>query len=275
MTSGIASLECATTGVIFKATLKKPHLSIVSPTSLDRRQLGAVGKALYQADVYISGRRSTIARIPRSSRSSRPGAARGNNYKMYRLRFLGAPRISILRLCEPDIEQTPAQPLSISIRTWRLQPQAAGLAPSPDDLRGPGGHLLRHRPAIDEILPGEGKVPLGPQRRRHGRQLARADNSASSSTTCLHPVVLRERPPPDSPWLLPMANADAPNENLMESGSSVFWLTDPQKAWKLASIQKRPILAQFYAPRIPTYANLKSITPNDEETRPSSIASCS
>jgi hypothetical protein len=64
-----------------------------------------------------------------------------------------------------------------------------------------------------------------------------------------------------------MANADAPNENLMESGSSVFWLTDPQKAWKLASLQKRPILAQFYAPRIPTYAYLKSITPNDEETK--------
>jgi hypothetical protein len=47
-------------------------------------------------------------------------------------------------------------------------------------------------------------------------------------------------PLPDSPWLLPMANANAPNESLMESGSSVFWLTDAQKAWKLASIQKRP-----------------------------------
>lgn len=266
MTSGIASQECATTGVIFKATLKKPHLSLVSPTSLDRRQLGAVGKALYQADVYIPAVGEPFPNTALLALVLEPGAAKANNYKMYRFGISERGGSVYFAYANDDIEKTPGKPL-----LYHNQKLAEF------NLKRPGWHRLQM------IFVGQEDIfcaiDLQPTKFSPVKEkslsvlnagvmvaVGRADNSCVMDNLSIQ-WSFENVPLPDSPWLLPMANADAPNESLMESGSSVFWLTDPQKAWKLASIQKRPILAQFYAPRIPTYANLKSITPNDEETR--------
>lgn len=267
MTSGIASLECATTGVLFKPNPKKLHLSIVSPTSLDRRQLGATGKALYQADVFLPAPGQPLPNTALLALVQDPNA-RGGSYKMYRFGFSEAPAAEAVYFAyaNPDLNKTPGAPI-----VYKHQ-KLAGF-----NLKRPGWHRLQM------IFVGQEEIfcaidlqstSFSPVREKSLSVLNAGIMVASTkgaNSVIVDNVSIQwsfeNVPLPDSPWLLPMANADAPNENLMESGSSVFWLTDPQKAWKLASAQKRPILAQFYAPRIPTYARLKEITPNDDETK--------
>lgn len=266
MTSGIASLECGTTGMIFKPVEKKRFLGVIAPISLDRRQLGSLGKALYQVDVYLPPPGEPIPNTALLALVPDPGAKNTSKRKMYRFGFSKSGEALFFAYADNESDVASGQPL-----VYHQQKL------SDFKLKRPGWHRLQM------IFVGQEDIycaidlastKFSPVKEKSLSVLNAGlmISSAKGGETCIVDNLsiqwsFENVPLPDSPWLLPMANANAPNENLMESGSSVFWLTDAQKAWKLASLQKRPLLVQFYAPRIPNYAYLKSITPNDEETK--------
>ena len=264
MTSGIASLECADYGVMMKPTGKKLHLSMVSPTSLDRRQLGAVGKALYQADVYIPEEGVPFPNTALLAVVAEP-VEKGFGYKMYRFGISEAVKSVYFAYANDSIQKTAGAPIIYKNQNI-----------SELKLKRPGWHRLQM------IFVGQQDIycaidtaatSFSPIREpslsvlNAGLMVAgKGDNSCIVDNLSIQ-WSFENIPLPDSPWLLPLANANIPNENLMESGSSVFWLSDPQKAWKLATAQKRPILIQYHVPRMPTYMHLKAMTPNDEATQ--------
>jgi hypothetical protein len=148
MTSGIASLECGTTGMIFKPVEKKRFLGVIAPISLDRRQLGSLGKALYQVDVYLPPPGEPIPNTALLALVPDPGAKNTSKRKMYRFGFSKSGEALFFAYADNESDVASGKPLALSqSEAERLQAQAAGLAPAPDDLRGTGGHLLRHRPA--------------------------------------------------------------------------------------------------------------------------------
>ncbi|MBI1291301.1 hypothetical protein GC173_08665 [bacterium] len=76
-----------------------------------------------------------------------------------------------------------------------------------------------------------------------------------------------DTPIPDSPWVHASADAAITADSLFSIHPGVKWLEDSQEAWRVCAVQKRPILAMFYSPKVSPYKYLLSIAPNDEATR--------
>jgi thiol-disulfide isomerase/thioredoxin len=266
MSSGIALLECGSTGLLFKPNPKKLHLSLVSPVSLDRRLLGTTGKALYQADVYLPAKGEPFPNTALLATVLEPGATRAGGYKMYRFGFSEKGERVFFAYANTDINATPGAPVVYHQQSLESF-----------NLKRPGWHRLQM------IFDGQDQIycaidlqvtKFSPVKENSLSVLnsgIMVASSAGNNSVVIDNLSIQwtaeNVPLPDSPWLLPVADGEMPNVSLMESGSTVFWLTDAQKAWNLSTVQKRPILVQFFAPRASTYDHLKKMTPNDAETR--------
>ena len=258
MTMGMANIENANFGVKFVLAKKKNHVSVVSPISLDRRTLGAVGKALYQADFYLPPEgepmptTALMAMVVEKGRST---------YKFYRFGVLAGGKDVYFAFANDTpspllFKPEKIAPFKLARPGWhRFQMIMVG---QEDIYCAIDGTPTKFSPIKEKTLSVLNAGLMVADDKGEGEVVA--DNLSIQWS-------FENVPLPDSPWTMTIAEADKPNTSLMDSGASVYWLNDAQRAWKLASAQKRPILTKFYAPKIGPYQYLKAITPNDEETR--------
>lgn len=253
-----ARLELGNGVLEFAPTEERRHLSIFSPVSLDRRNLGARGSALYQADFYFPPQGQPMPTVAMLAQVL-DGEGK-TTYRFYRFGYEEGKN----RIFFAFVNSTPQPDVFLFQNIDEL------------NLRRPGWHrfqIIFHGPnqiycAVDGQFTSFSPITEGTHTQLNagvmvasnsfdGRALV--DNLSIQWTT-------GESPLPLSPWTsVALSDANA-NTTPLENGSSVAWLSDPTEAWTRASAQKRPLLVMFYVPGIVPYESLKTRIPNDPET---------
>lgn len=253
-----ARLELGNGLLEFAPTSERPHLSIFTPVSLDRRNLGTRGSALYQADFYFPPAGEPMPSVAMLAQVL-DGEGK-TTYRFYRFGYEeGKNRVFFAFL------NNTAQP-------------EVFLFQSVDELnlRRPGWHrfqIIFHGQseiycAIDGQFTSFSPITEGTHSQLNAGLMVTSQNFDARALVDNLSIqwTTGESPLPLSPWTS-IALTDAnPNTTPLESGSSVAWLNDPNEAWSRASAQKRPLLVMFYVPGIVPYESLKTRIPNDAET---------
>jgi hypothetical protein len=254
--SGTANLECGQFALGFFPTTDSNHLSIFTPDSLDRNQLGENGHALYQADFYLPADGTSIPTISLLAQVIEEGSGK---YKFYRFGILeGGEQIFFSftnNAAQPEIyENQKTEDLNLARPGWHrfqiiflgrdqiycaIDGQMTSFSPITEATH----QVLNAGIMVTSATPGKSAV---------------ADNLSIQWTA-------QEAPLPISPWLSQVADTNAPNTSPLESGKSVIWLNDPTKAWETVRQQKRPLMIKFYSPNIRPYEYTKQIIPNNQE----------
>jgi hypothetical protein len=258
---GIAKTECGRYGMKFKITKLKEYIKIVNKTTLDRKNMGEKGKALYQADIFIP---EDLAELPYSVAILavlQESDGTSANYSFYRFGIRGDAVFFSYTYNE-------AQP-RIYVHT-----KIASL-----NLKRPGWHrfqiIFEGQEDITCAIDGH-PTSFSPQKESTLDKL-RAGIMISASTTESGTAyvdnlsiqwTMEDVPLPDSPWIFSLKgdSESVPNTapSLPSSSARVNWMSSPEEAWQMCQAQNRPILILFYAPRATGWKNLEQLINTNE-----------
>lgn len=250
---GIAATECGRYGVEFRTIEADRFLSIVSPVSLDRRQLGDKGKALYQADFYIKGpaevtQTVAVAAITSTEKAKiEPGK---DIWTLYRLGMLQNQKTYFAfanAKPQPDIYlHQPLSGLMTTIEGWhRFQLVFEGQTNIHCSIDGvPTAFSPVAEPTFSILQPGI--MVTSPADKPY---VCYIDNLSIQWT------MDEAAPLPQSPWV-----ATSADPNSAAGGSSLNWFTNPEEAWATAATTKHPVLMMLYDPSSLAYQELSNNT---------------
>ncbi len=257
LTAGVAAVECGRGGLLFQPSDETPHLSLFSPVSLNRRQLGQNGRALYQADIYLPAPGQPV---PNVSLVAHGLASDGSTtYRFYRFGVLeGGERVFF---SFTDNEPQPTiyhsqllAELGLERPGWaRFQIIFIGQDQIFCAVNGEPTSFSPIAENTHQVL-NAGLMVTSPELGAP----AIADNLSIQWTP-------RQAPLPESPWKTLPADATSPNTTPFETGREVVWLTNPSEAWQRAASQRRPLLVNFTVPNISPTRYLNGLAPNTGE----------
>ncbi len=262
ITAGVARTEVGNYGLHFKTTEKNRFLSVVSRLELNREQLGASGRALYQADFYLPESLDQFSNVAVLAVAPDDQGA-PSNWRIYRLGILDAKNIYF------SFTNNQSQPLLYKQESLDLF-----------QLQRPGWHRLQiifeGRDKIWCCVNGKPTSFSPIEESTFDRLMAGIMVTSPAERPCEYFAdnlsiqwTPQDVPLPDSPWLagaaptgvaglgadssaatrLPTAPGALAPAAAPASGGGV-WLTDPDQAWNLAVQKQRPLLALFLAPRV-------------------------
>jgi len=252
-----ASTECGRFGLRFETIGGDEFLKVVSNFTLDRKSLGASGKALYQADMFIPQSNVnfpySVAILAELSNPANPEI-----YSFYRLGVLKGERVFFSYThgtYEPIIYlQTTFVDMKLKIPGWhRFQIIFDG---QENIICAIDGRPTPFSPIKESTLDKlhAGLMCSSSSEDSSTKGICFVDNLSIQWTT--ENVAL-----PDSPWIYSMepeaqSGFINPLSPIMVS-SQLNWLSSPEDAWRECSTRKQPILILFYAPRVKSYQNLE------------------
>ena len=262
---GIAKTECGHYGLRFLVTRAGEYIKVVSNVTLDRKSLGIKGKALYQADIFLSENNldlpysaAVLAEKPNPS-PKRP------SYSFYRFGVQKGESVFF------SYTNNTEQPLIYKIiRVDQLQ------------LKRPGWHRFQIIFDGQEniICAIDGKATSFSPIQEPTLDVLRAGFMVSSSTTesgvCYVDNLsiqwtTENLELPDSPWAIPGEDIGkttvATPLGSKAPASELNWISSPEDAWQMSSSQNRPLLILFYAPRVNSYQNLEQFIGSNEAAR--------
>jgi len=268
---GVAQTECGRYGLRFLVTTAGEYIKVVSNVTLDRRNLGTKGKALYQADIFLSENNADLpysAAVMAEMPNPDPKKA---SYSFYRF---GVQKSESVFFSYTNNTQ---QPLIYKlVKIDQLQ------------LKRPGWHRFQIIFDGQEniICAIDGKATSFSPIQEPTLNMLRAGFMVSSSTTesgvCYVDNLSiqwtnESLELPDSPWTsspgakdsgqisLPTPQDSSANPlgsiatplSSTPSVSDLKWTSSPEDAWQMSASQNRPLIILFYAPRVNAYKNLE------------------
>jgi hypothetical protein len=273
--SGAARTECGRFGLKLQTDESSRFLSIVSGLTLDRKRLGAKGKALYQADFYLPADNTNITNM--AVLAVVPTAAEQKEiWQLYRLGILGGTRIYFSyanNTPQPIIyEQENIESLNVQRPSWhRFQIIFEG---QDKIFCAVDGKTTQFSPITEpSLVQLQAGIMVTSPEGKPG--VCYADNLSIQWTP-------EDAPLPDSPWFTPIESTPAAPGSATRTAPEVVagspspsqpahlpaqagqqWLTSTDEAWDKARAEKRPILVLFYIPRIEVYENLQQVFQTD------------
>lgn len=260
MLAGPAAQECGRYGLELKSGPKQRYLCVASPARLQRSRLGANGRALFQADIYLDGQTNlghTMAVVALGVDPTKPPKQGDNFWKLYRLGALAAEKAFFsftdgspspkIYLHEKIVEIVPAGTKGWHRFQFVIEGQA-GISCYVDGVRTSyspieEGTLQVLQPGILVTAPAD--VPI----------TAYVDNLSIQWT--MDPTT----PMPQSPWVSQEVLSGTED-------ARVLWYTDFRVAVSESRRTKKPLLVLFYIPGNLAFQELSNnIFQNSEEAR--------
>lgn len=254
-----AKTECGRFGLKFETIGGDEFLKVVSNVTLDRKSLGASGKSLYQADIYLPQDTAsfpyTVAILAELSDPANPEI-----YSFYRLGVVKGERVFFSythKTYEPIIYlQTFFTDLKLKIPGWhRFQIIFEG---QENIICSIDGRPTPFSPIKESTL----------DKLHAGIMCSSSSEMASPKGSCYVDNLsiqwtAENLALPDSPWTYSMA-PEAKTEFINPLSpimvqSQLNWLSSPEDAWQESVTKKQPLLALFYAPRVKAYQNLEQL----------------
>lgn len=269
MITPASQIECGRYGLKFQSTEKKKFLTLLTPLTLNRQQIGQKGRALFQADFFVSDAETYFPNIAVVAYGK---LDKGKEAK-YRFGVLGNKSLyfSFLDGKKPE-------PVLLQQQTF----ESFGLT-------RPGWHRFQI------IFEGQDKIYLAVD----GRYTSFSPITEPSVTNLQLGIMLagqntprscfldnlsvqwtpEDVPLPESPWEIAdktkaPAGAAQNSANASVSGGTpsvspsapLSWLTSADDAWKQSSSAQRPLLVYFQVPRSKPCIGFESLLQNDKAT---------
>ena len=254
---GVAALECGNFGLGIFPTAEKKHLSVFSPASLERSRLGATGRALYQADLYLPAANQPVPFF--ALLAAMPTKDNKLSYEIYRFGIMEGGK----KLFFSFIRDNLSQPVIFVMEPLKGKP-----------LKRPGWHRFQIIfagqtdiiCAVDQVPTAFSPIHEGTLTRLNPGLMV---TYSKTPAPCLADNLSIQWSPDDVPLpVSPWVTKPIPEgTNLIGDGSPLQWFNNPKQGWTVASAQKRPMLVLFYAPNVLPYQYLQSICPNDNGAR--------
>jgi hypothetical protein len=251
---GIAQTECGAYGLKFKIDEGKKYLKVINQFSLDRKNLGTSGKALFQADFFIPEDLSTVPASMAVLAVKQTETGESAAFRFYRLGILKGERIFFSftnNTGEPSIyKQQKFSTLNMKKGGWhRIQIIFQG---KDKIICAFDGQPTSFSPIIEPTL---GVV-------RPGLMVAGVVEESP-----LHCIVdnlsiqwsAEDVPLPESPWITGQSDGYAANNAISAEPGAFHWFASPEDAWKESQLSKRPILILFYTPKAKAWKLLEDI----------------
>jgi len=267
MNEGIAQKECGTYGLKFQVTKKIEYIKVVSKTTLDRKNLGTAGKALYQADIYLPAEDNALPYSVAVLAVLQEPDGSSAKYRFYRFGVVNGTSVFFA--------YTYDEPSPILIKTTDI----AELK-----LKRPGWHRFQIIfegqeniiCAIDGIATSFSPIQessLGKLRAGLMVSSSKRDAGVCFTDNLSIQFTAESAGLPDSPWSFGSEKTGPPPgfftlvSSSSETKNSISWLTSPEKAWEECCSQKRPLLTLFYAPRVQSCQSLMKILSADSSAQ--------
>jgi len=268
---GVAKSECGRYGLRFLVSREGVYIKVASNVTLDRKNLGTMGKALYQADIYLSENSADLpysAAVMAEMPNPDPKKA---SYSFYRFGIQKGDSVFF-----SYTNNTPQPLIYKLVKIDQLQ------------LKRPGWHRFQIIFDGQEniICAVDGKATSFSPIQEPTLDMLRAGFMVSSSTTGSGTCYVdnlsiqwtnENIELPDSPWAPPPGGEDAGQTSLpapqdssapplgsivaplssTPSVSDLKWTSSPEDAWQMSASQNRPFLILFYAPRVNAYKSLE------------------
>ncbi len=259
--TGIAPVELGRYGMAFKPIEKKMHLSISSPVSLDRRNLGQSGSALFQADFYLPPPGVNYPNTALLAQQFHDENGKPDNYRFYRFGISdGGEKIyfsSMAKKGPPDPYMSKKlEDMELSRPGWhRFQIIFTGQSQIQCAIDGKFIFKAIQEPTLKELYAG---VMVASKK---------FDSYALTDNLSIQWTTKDAEQLPESPWTKEFLDISRQNRSALEPGSSYPWLEDPAQAFQQSNRQNRPLLAMFYIPRTRPYQFLDSIIPMNDDSQ--------
>lgn len=254
--SEAAASECGRYGLKFETAWADQFLKVVSDVTLDRKNLGTVGKALYQADIYLP---EDNASIPYSIAVLAALASESEEHRLsfYRFGILKGERVFF-----SFSHKTPEPVIYEQINIWELK------------LKRPGWHRFQiiFNGQEEIICAIDGRPTSFPPLKDATLDKLRAGIMASSSSDTPKGICYVDNlsiqyttenlAVPDSPWIYSLELTQSqgsyvnPFSPFMPQ-AQLNWLSSPEEAWSERQATNRPLLILFYTPKANAYKNME------------------
>lgn len=276
---GRATSECGQYGLRFDATPEARMLAVANDLTLDRRGLGDSGRALYQADFYLTGQpeKGVNIAVLAVAKPQEGESASSADWRTYRAGILDGNKVYYSYADGTKVKGKPVDYQSVSLSSMNV--------------KVPGWHRFQL------IFEGQDKI------------ICAVDGKPTAFSPKIEPTLVQLQagimvtvPPekswtfyadnlsiqytkedlgiPDSPWVkspdsaggsavaaFPGASeptAGAPNSS---AGGGIRWATSPDKAWNQGWASKTPVLVMFYMPRAKACQTLDQILQTDSSAK--------
>jgi len=253
----MSRMECGRFGMKFQTEVGDQFLKVVSNVTLNRKNLGQNGKALYQADIFLTADDKSIpytVAILAALESDDPKKAK---FSFYRFGIVKGQRVFFSfthNTPEPLIyEQANIFDLKLKRPGWhRFQIIFIG---QEEILCAIDGRAVEFsEPIKDSTLDKLKAGIMASSSEDKPVGICFADNLSIQWTT-------EDLALPDSPWIyradgIQQAGYVNPFSPIM-TRAKLSWLRSPEEAWRQASTQNKPLLILFYAPKVRSYKNLE------------------
>ncbi|MBN1902908.1 hypothetical protein JW926_16415 [Candidatus Sumerlaeota bacterium] len=258
---GIAKTECGRYCMKYRITKLKEYIKVVSKTTLDRKNMGDKGKALYQADMFIP---EDLSELPYSlgvMAVLQEADGSSAKFSFYRFGIRGdAVYFSYTyNEAQPRIYlHTRIDALNLKRPGWhRFQIIFEGQENITCAVDGqPTSFSPIQEGTLDKLRAG---LMITASTTETG--MAYIDNLSIQWTT-------EDVPLPDSPWVHDVRQDSAPSPltPFAQDNSSVpvKWFTSPEEAWQQCLSQNRPTLILFFAPRATAWKNLEKLIQSNQ-----------
>lgn len=290
--NGIAAVECGKNGLRFDATPEFRLLGVVNELTLDRRGLGATGRALYQADFYLTAVAEKGENLAVLADAKGDPTQAFSGWRNYRVGIKDGTSIffsytdGTKKRGEPVLVKTETLAgLNVSRPGWhRLQLIFEGQEKIICAVDGkPTAFSPILEPSLDQLQAGiMVTVPVGESRTYF------ADNLSIQWTPDDLPI-------PDSPWVNPMQGTMVTTSAILPAGQpassepsspaaapamgmpaaappsapapavqgTLNWFISADQAWAEAATTRKPVVVLFYAPRARACQVLEQILQTD------------
>jgi hypothetical protein len=251
-----AASECGRYGLKFETTRADQFLKIINDVTLDRKNLGANGKALYQADIYLPEDNTSIP-YSIAVLAALSSESQEDRFSFYRFGILRGERVFFSfthKSQEPLIYfQTNISELKLKRPGWhRFQIIFNG---QEEIICAIDGRATSFSPLKDGTLDKLRAGIMASSSEDTPKGICYADNLSIQYTT--ENLAL-----PDSPWIYSLELTQAqggyinPFSPFMPQ-TQLNWLSSPELAWQESRATNRPVMILFYTPRASAYQNLE------------------
>lgn len=253
---GIAKTECVRFGIKFNVTKTKEYIKIVSKTTLDRKNMGEKGKALYQADIFIPQDLSELPYSVAVLAVLQESDGTSANYSFYRFGIRGESVFFSYTFNEaqPRIyKHMKIKAMNLKRPGWhRFQIIFEGQEDITCAIDGhPTNFSPLKEPTLDKLRAG---IMISSSTKETGT--AYVDNLSIQWT-------VEDVPLPDSPWIFSSRedsdSVPGVSPTRISPSAPVKWISSPEEAWQLCLSQNRPLLILFYAPRAMAWKNFEQL----------------
>lgn len=279
--NGVAQVECGRYGILLAPDPNRKFVSLVNPLTLNRQQLGASGKALFQADFYlppVGEEISTLAVLA----VARDEQNRQSIWKMYRFGVYNGTKLFFAYA-----DNAKKQGSAVTTRTQPLDDMG---------LERPGWHRFQI------VFEGQNKIICAVDGRATSfspvtePSLTELQAGVMVTTQVDHQVLCysdnlsiqwtpEDIPLPESPWAggattaFPAVPAQIASQPVAASAEAapaaavaapatiaspaIHWHVSPESAWQQCAAERRPILALFYTKNARLYPALEQLLASD------------